>query len=116
MEEIGIKKIHFRFKHANKFYIIFDINNSDDTYLYFFNPKNDNRSLLYGKDLHLLIEKYLTNPKIKCLECALGINLYGAVSYDEGEVIESNLTIVKANKILNKLNERINREKIIRLF
>ena len=111
LKQIKINKIHLTFTHKNKSYILFDIEDSNNTYLYFFNPDNKNRTLLYGKDLESLIQKYLQNPKIECLECQLGLNIKGAICFDEGNLIESNLTIEKANKILRKLKKNVKERK-----
>lgn len=111
MEQIEIKNVYFSFTHAEKSYIVFDLMGSEYIYLYFFNPKNQNHSLFYGENLHHLIKKYLKNPKIECIECQIGTKIIGAISFDDGELIESNLTKIEANRILNTLKGKLKEKK-----
>lgn len=117
MKKTEIKRIHYIFTHNNKSYILFDIHDSHYNYLYFFNPENQNRSLLYGKDLVLSISKYSRDPSIKCLECYLGSHILGAVSLDNGDIAQSNLSLEEANRILEKLKEMVTQQReLIQLF
>lgn len=112
-----IKNIHSIFTHNNKSYVLFDIERSNHNYLYFFNPKNQNRSLLFGEDLNFLIPKYLRNSSIDCLECSLGSQILGAVSLDNGDIAQSNLSLEEANKILENLRYKIKEDKdLIKFF
>jgi len=112
-----IKKIHSIFTHNNKSYVLFDIESSNHNYLYIFNPKNQNRSLLCGEDLNFLIPKYLKNSSIDCLECSLGSQILGAVSLDNGDIAQSYLSLEEANKILKDLKHKIKEHKdLIKLF
>ncbi|MBD3193991.1 MAG: hypothetical protein GF317_02980 [Candidatus Lokiarchaeota archaeon] len=102
-----IKNIESAFTHSGKSYILFSIVDSNYNYLYFFNPENQNRSLLYGDNLTQLVSKYLKNPSIDCLECHLGAEILGAVSLDESDIIQNNLSLEEANDLLKNLKCKV---------
>jgi hypothetical protein len=108
---MSIKEIESTFKHNGKHYILFNTVNSSYNFLYFFNPKNENRSLLYGENLSLVLSKVLTNPSVACLECHLGSQIIGAVSLDEGDIIQNNLSLEEANMLLKNLKQKVREQK-----
>jgi hypothetical protein len=114
---MSIKEIESMFTHNDKYYILFNRVDSSYNYLYFFNPKNQNRSLLYGENLSLVISNCLTNPSIKCLECHLGSQILGAVSLDKGDIVQNNITVEEANTLLKDLKQKVmEQKKSIKLF
>jgi hypothetical protein len=103
-----IKKIYATFNHSGKVYSLFTIKNSNHSYLYYFNPKNKNRALLFGLDFVDKVNKLKKNPKKVCIECELGSQILGAISFDSGDFICSNISHEKANQIILQLKRRAN--------
>ncbi len=101
---IGEIRIIREFNHNGKRYCLFAFEEDSTNYLYIQEKHSTNQSLLVGRDLEKEIIKNLRNPKIECLECQLR-SIQGGVAKDGGDIVESEMTSKKANKILGFLQQ-----------
>lgn len=104
---VEIQSIYRIFNTQSAFYIHFGIQQSNWDYLYVHYDDNSKYSLFYGNNFDTLLQKYLEDRSIECIECQLGINILGGVSFDSGELVEFNLSIQQANKILSILKDEL---------
>ena len=116
-EEITIKKIESVFTHHDKIYILFSLNNSNFEFLYFSTHDYRIRSLLFGKDLISQVLLNRNDKSISCIECNLCSKIDGGISFDDGSIVENDLTIDKGNLILKELkNNLAESAEIIKFF
>jgi hypothetical protein len=117
LEKITIKKIESVFRHHDKIYILFSLNNSKFEFLYFTTNNYRIRSLLFGKDLISKVTLNREDKSITCIECSLCSKIDGGISFDDGSIVENDLTIEKCNLILKELkNNLIEYAEIIKFF
>ena len=116
-EKITIKKIDSVFRHDDKTYILFSLINSKFEYLYFTTPDYRIRSILFGKDLISQVSLNREDKSISCIECNLCSKIDGGISFDNGSIVENDLTVDKCNLILKELkNTLIEYAEIIKFF
>lgn len=112
-----IKEIHSIFSLKLRKYILFSLKDEDRVFLYFFHTKQPVKGLLYGYNLLNEIPRLLEDPSIECLECNLASQIIGGISFDNNEIVESNISIEECNIILAELKKelKINTD-LIQLF
>lgn len=114
---IKIPKIYSIFTKNQRKYIIFSINNSDNEFIYIIHLNNDVKSLLFGKNLLNSISKIQNNESIECIECSLGSQILGGISYDKGDLVIDNFSLEESNQILSELIKELKNKSIdIELF
>ncbi len=106
------------FSNEQKDYILFEkrFPKSDRQYLYFQNQDQNIRSLLFGKHLKKHILEIWEDPNRDCIECNLGTQIMGGVSFDKGDLIENGLSIKKANSLISSLKTKIKNNNNCPLF
>lgn len=102
-----VKQIHAIVSLKLRKYIIFSLRNDDRIFLYYINRKRPVKGLFYGKGFLGDIPQLLADPSVDCLECKLGTQIMGGVSFDEGEIIENNMTLKECNEILTELKKEL---------
>ncbi|MBD3339481.1 MAG: hypothetical protein GF353_10250 [Candidatus Lokiarchaeota archaeon] len=73
-------------------------------------------ALLYGYNFQNRISTLLKEEDIDCIECRLGINIIGGVSFEDEDLIEFNFDVCRANQIVGELNNKLNNEEKYPLF
>ncbi|MFW9988686.1 MAG: hypothetical protein ACFFC3_08530 [Candidatus Odinarchaeota archaeon] len=112
-----ISKIYSIFTRNQCKYIIFSVNNSSDEFIYIKHLNNDVKSLLFGKNLLNSISNIQDDNSIECIECSLGSQILGGISYDKGDLITNNFSLEESNQILSELIKEIKNVSIcIELF
>ena len=102
-----VKEIHSIVTLKLRKYIIFSLKNDDRIFLYFIHRKRQIKGLLYGHDFLGKIPGLLKDPSIDCLECELGSQIMGGVSFEDQEIIENNMSIEECNEILTELKKEL---------
>ena len=102
-----VKEIHSIFTLKLRKYIIFSLKNDDRIFLYFIHRKRPIKGLLYGRNFLGDIPKILEDPSVDCLECNLASQITGGVSFEDGDIIENNMSIEECNEILTELKKEL---------
>ncbi len=100
-----ISEIHHIFSKNTTSYVHFSLEKENLDYLCMNNPQEDRYALFFGTHFRKLITEYRQDPSIQCIECELGTNIIGGVSWDTGDLVEFNLSKTQANNILSVLKE-----------
>lgn len=102
---LKLEKIYRKFKTSSANYIHFKIQQSQWDYLSVQYEDHSKYSLFYGKNFDEQLQQYLQDSSTDCIECQLGTNIQGGISFDNGELVYFNFSVEKANKILQILND-----------
>ncbi|MFX1312602.1 MAG: hypothetical protein ACFFHD_08330 [Promethearchaeota archaeon] len=117
IQSLQILKIHLIFTRNQCTYIVFSTNKSNNEFVYIKHLNNNVKSLLFGKDLHKSISKILNNQDIECIECYLGSQVLGGISYDTGDLIANNISLKESNQIIFQLKKALkSKSSIIEYF
>jgi len=117
VKKIRIKKIYSIFYLSDRNYILFSTNYSKHDFLYYKHLEKDIKALLLGENLQNALPEILKNQKLEYVELILDKFIHGGISYNQGDLVESNFSKGKANQIITKLKKKINLDlAIIELF
>lgn len=94
------------FKFSQKFYVLFDLNDTPDDFLWVYNEKTKDYSLFGGDDFKSKIKR-IREEKDLCLECSLGTSVHRGVFTDGVDIVDFKMTIEEANDILKKLEQKL---------
>ncbi|MHA1377108.1 MAG: hypothetical protein ACTSRG_01885 [Candidatus Helarchaeota archaeon] len=78
-------------------------------YLYILNNKTKMLSLLTGENI---IEEYMSLYKSGyngCIECQISSTIKSGISKVLNEIVEVDLKITKANELIHKINQQLNK-------
>ncbi|MFW9939211.1 MAG: hypothetical protein ACFFD5_16330 [Candidatus Thorarchaeota archaeon] len=117
VKKLKVKKIFSILYLNDRNYILFSTNYSNNDFLYYKNLESDIKALLFGENLQEVLLNILKNQKSEYIEVILDKYILGGLSYNEGELVESNLSRTSANQILSNLKSKIGiSSNIIELF
>ena len=107
LKQPKLQIVHDLFKILEINYIHFSLVDFPHDFLYVVQKDYSKYSIFYGTDFRSLIPKFKKDLSLDCLECKLGMNILGGVSFDDGEFVDFNLTITQANQILKEIDSSI---------
>jgi len=105
--KIKIKKINSILYLDTRNYILFSTNYSKHEFLYYKHLENDIKALFFGENLQNVLPEILKSQRSEYIEIYLDKYIQGGISYNEGDIVESNLSKSIANQIIIKLKKKI---------
>ncbi|MFX1575142.1 MAG: hypothetical protein ACFFB0_20590 [Promethearchaeota archaeon] len=113
VKKIKIKKIYSIFYLKDRNYVVFRANYSKYDFLFYKHLEKDIKALLFGENLQNALSEVLENPELEYVEILLDKIVHGGVSYNEGDLVESDFTKSKANQIISKLKNKLGFDSIV---
>lgn len=93
------------FTHHKTNYIHFALKEKSGDFLYLISEDEKICSLFFGSNFRTLIPLLRSDPDVKCIECDMGLNIQGGVSYDSEDLVEFSFTTDEANSIIDLLDK-----------
>ena len=100
------------FIHQQSHYIHFSLKEKPEDFLYLISEDEEIFSLFFGNNFRTLIPSLRSDTDVNCMECDVGLNIQGGVSYDSKDLVNFNLTVDQANSIIELLTKSKNTDEI----
>jgi hypothetical protein len=113
VKRIKVKKINSVFYLDDRNYVLFTTNYSRHDFLYYKHLEKDIKALLFGENLQNALPVVLKNHKLENVELILDKYILGGVSYNEGNLIESDFSRSMANQVISNLQNKIGLDSVI---
>ena len=106
VKKLKVKKIKSVFYLNDRNYILFTTNYSKHDYIYYKHIEKDIKALLFGENLQEVLAEVLKNQPTVYIELFLDDFITGGISYNEGDLVESDFTKTQANQIISHLKNK----------
>jgi hypothetical protein len=113
VKRLKVKKINSVFYLDDRNYVLFTTNYSKHDFLYYKHLEKDIKALLFGENLQNALPIVLKNQKLENIELHLDKYILGGVSYNEGELVESDFSRTMANQVISTLKNKIGLASVI---